>query len=452
MNGREREARTVSLPYGKGSILVSAPLKYCLAIPEVLKIEPRDDGPSPESIVAAALEQPIGRQSLVSWLKPSDRIVIVVPDLTRMSACSIYLKPLIAQLDRVGIPTKNISFIVAVGNHRENTDEEITTIVGPSVFERFKPENHNPFGELVEFGSTSSGNRIRINRKVAEADKIIFTGAAAYHIFAGYSGGRKSLLPGVSASETILYNHSLMFKGRRADENAAMGILRGNPVNEDMIEALRLVGSDRMFILNSVCDPRGRIIGAFAGCPLEAHKKACEFVSEQFSVDFSGGFDIIVMSSGGYPFDSSFYQAYKGAYCLLDALNPGGSLFILAECPEGYGEKAGNTDFWFSKSMTSLLECCEESFDMNGKVAFDIRQIAKKAGNAYLVTEGNEKLASIIDIRRIEPADFDVYLGNIISRFKAEYGKYPKICFVPFGTWTLVKNKNLHKDFTIPDY
>jgi nickel-dependent lactate racemase len=439
----------IPMPYGKGTLSITAPARYSVAVPEAMK--PDSSGIDSDMLVLGALDAPIGRPPLDSWLKQTDRCVVVVPDATRMSSSARYLKILDGKLRAAGVSPGNVKIVVAVGNHRRSTDAEIEKIVGTELVRKYKVVNHESKRDLVSLGVTQAGTKVEVNRAVAEADKVLLTGAAAFHIFAGYSGGRKSLLPGVCASETILHNHSLMFKGKKADRRAAMGVLKGNPVHEDMVEALGIFGTEKVFLLNVVCDSKGAIIGAFAGAPLKAHRAACSFVSGRFSVEYDHGFDLIVMSSGGFPFDNSFYQAYKGAYCLLDALNVGGSLVVLAECPEGYGEKAENTDFWFSKTTSQLLDHCSDNFDMNGKVAFDIRQISVKCGQSLLVTRGDERMVEIAGMERLAEHDVDSKLAELIAEREKAIGGYPEILFVPYGTWTLVRNRNGAADYSIPE-
>jgi len=248
-------SRRFELPYNKGSISVETPLS---ADARLIETGFRD-APilSPDQEVAAvqsALEQPIGTAPLRQIVHTGERVVIIVNDITRLTRTDLLLPPIVNTLNAAGIPDADIFIVFALGIHRLQTDDERRVIVGDEIFNRLRMFDHVATDDhaMVEVGTTSFGNRVEINRAVWEADRIILTGEIIYHLIAGYSGGRKSLVPGVAGFRTTTFNHRMIFH-----PNCRPGLLEGNPAHEDLVEACRMVDPD--FIVNAVLSPEGKL-------------------------------------------------------------------------------------------------------------------------------------------------------------------------------------------------
>ena len=213
--------------------------------------------------------------------------------------------------------------------------EEQRRIVGEEVARRIALYDHDcrDRENLVALGRTSRGNEVWINRRVYEADRVILTGEIIYHQIAGYSGGRKSLVPGVAGAETTTFNHQLIL-----DPNCRPGILEGNPAHEDLLEACRMFEPD--FLLNVVLSPSGGWVRVVAGHYDLAHRAGCETVDQMCRIPIGQPYDLVLASAGGFPLDIDLRQAHKGMENAARALRPGGVLVYFAECREGTGSAA----------------------------------------------------------------------------------------------------------------
>ena len=215
--------------------------------------------------------------------------------------------------------------------------------MGPQVHARVPVYDHcaHDRKELLYLGDTDSGTPVWLNRKAAEADRVVLTGGIVYHFLAGWGGGKKALLPGVAGYETIMKNHSLAFN--RCGEpglNPAVraGRMEGNPCSEDMSHGAALLGPDSL-VSCVVDDRKGRIARVFAGDYIEAHREGCRFVEEYFGAKIDRQLELVIASAGGYPKDIDLYQSYKAIYNAAGALKRGGTLLLLSECREGMGNR-----------------------------------------------------------------------------------------------------------------
>ncbi|MEO7142904.1 MAG: nickel-dependent lactate racemase [Bryobacteraceae bacterium] len=319
------EPRKIDLRYGNGLL--------SLSVPGDLLVPRRAESVADERrAVEEALEQPIGTRPLSQIAKPGESVAIIVNDITRLTRTDLLLPPIVDTLNRSGVPDSDIFIVFALGIHRRQTDEEKKLILGPEMFSRIRSFDHisTDDANLVTIGVTSFGNRVEINRRVWEADRIILTGEIIYHLIAGYSGGRKSLAPGVAGFRTTTFNHRMIF-----DPNCRAGKLDGNPAHEDLLEACGMADPD--FIVNVVLSPEGKLIRVVTGHYDEAHREGCRTVNEMLAAEIDEPYDVIVASAGGFPLDIDLRQAHKGLENACQALHPGGSILFYAECPSGAG-------------------------------------------------------------------------------------------------------------------
>jgi lactate racemase len=321
----------VWLPYGKTDVCVRVPARNLLGT-----IEPKDRAAAPDqkAEVERALKDPIGTKRLLEIAKPEAKVAIVVDDATRKAPSERMLIPVLAELNEAGVKDENVTVIFGCGTHRAVKPEEATELLGAEALKRVKTISHCcTDSDLVHIGTTKTyGNKVRVNRAFAEADIRILLGDVNYHYYAGYGGGRKSVLPAISCGETIQHNHAML-----VNPNARTGILEGNPIHIDMTEAARIAKVD--FIVNVVENKKGEIVKAFAGDVEAAFLEGVKLVDEMYQVTIDRRADIVVVSAGGYPADMNLYQAYKGLDNALDAVKRGGVIILVAECLEGHGNQ-----------------------------------------------------------------------------------------------------------------
>ena len=337
----------------------------------LLSVAPPGPLPNPEQEVCQALSAPFGTPPLSEIVKPGERVVIVTSDITRYTGSEIYLPVLIDELNRCGIPDKHIEIIVALGIHRKQTATEHRKIIGP-LYGRVNVYDHecDDRDELVDLGTTSSGLPLQINRRVIEADRVIVTGTIGLHYFAGFGGGRKSLVPGVASRETCMATHFAIFnppeQGGR-NPQACTANLAGNPVHQAILEAAKRVKPD--FILNTVLTADKQIARVFCGELEEAHLAGCALAKDLYTVPLEQAADLAVVSCGGHPKDINFIQAHKALDYAVHAVKPGGAVILLAACPDGFG----NATFfdWFNYEDLDIFEKALRSrYEINGQTAW----------------------------------------------------------------------------------
>jgi len=235
------------------------------------------------------------------------------------------------------------------------------------MFDHVSTDDH----ALVAIGTTSFGNRVEINREVWEADRIILTGEIIYHLIAGYSGGRKSLAPGVAGFRTTTFNHRMIF-----DPNSRPGLLEGNPAHEDLEEACAMADPD--FIVNVVLTPDGNLIRVVAGHWRVAHREGCRTVDQMLRVEIEEPFDLIVASAGGFPVDIDLRQAHKGLENACLALKPGGSIVFYAECPNGAGIRSFEEYVYQYSDELEMKAALDREFVVGGHKAYWIVRLGRK--------------------------------------------------------------------------
>jgi nickel-dependent lactate racemase len=329
------ETRSIHLKYGEGEVTFSLPEEqiYCEVVGK--------DYPAIDDIPGAihlALERPIDSPPLRELLRPTDKVAITVSDITRSwQRMDIVLPTLFDTLAQAGIPDGNVSILVVVGGHRQNSREEMEQLCGREVCRRVNVINHDArdLENMVYLGKTSRGTEVAINRVVAEADRIILTGGIIYHYMVGYGGGRKSVIPGFSSIRTIQQNH-LWAMGRElgsgSNRNAVSGKTRGNECHEDMMEIAGFVQPD--FIVNVVPNAEGEYAGIFAGNWVSAWQEGTKLVDEIYSVEIPGLADIVIASAGGTPKDINLYQTGKTMDNASYAVKKGGVVIIVSDCPD----------------------------------------------------------------------------------------------------------------------
>ena len=352
----------VWLPYGKSDVCVRVPARNLLGT-----IEPKQVSAAPDAKaeVERALKEPIGSKRLSEIAKAGHKVAVVVDDATRHVPSDVMVLPVLAELNAAGVKDENVTVVFGCGTHRAVKAEEAARLLGEEVLKRVKTVSHDcKAQDLVYVGTTKThGNKVYLNRTFAEADVKVLLGDVGFHYYAGYGGGRKSVLPAVSGEETIKHNHAMLLHA-----NARAGVLAGNPVHEDMTEGAKLAKAD--FILNVVTNSRGEIVKAFAGDLEQAFLEAVKAVDEMHRVTVDRRADIVVVSPGGYPADMNLFQAYKALDNALEVVKRGGVIILVAECPEGHGNQVFYDWMMRLRDLKAVEREIKRNFVLGGHKAY----------------------------------------------------------------------------------
>jgi nickel-dependent lactate racemase len=288
----------------------------------------------PGAEMARSLDDPIRSPSLAGVARGRRSACVVVSDVTRPVPNRTLLPPILATLEAQGIPRSQVLLLVATGMHRPSTPEEIVRLVGPEIAAAWRVEDHfsRRRDEMVEVGRIGGKVPALVNRRYAEADLKVLTGFIEPHMWAGYSGGRKAILPGISSLETLQYMHGPEMV---AHPGCEYGQLEGNPFHEAGLEVLAMAGAD--FLVNVTLDTRKRITGVFSGHPVEAHLEGCRFLARHCVQELDRPLDFLVTTNAGAPLDCNLYQTVKGITGAAAAVRPGGDILIASRCLEGAG-------------------------------------------------------------------------------------------------------------------
>lgn len=301
-------------------------------------------------LVEQALQHPIGSKSLAELAKGRNKVVLIASDHTRPVPSKLLIPPMLREIRR-GNPKADITILVATGCHRDMTEEEKLYKFGPQIVENEKIVIHDcdDRGNLIDLGVLPSGGVLLLNRLAVEADLLVSEGFIEPHFFAGFSGGRKSVLPGIAGRKTVVANHCAAFID---DPHARTGILEGNPIHRDMLYAAKCCGL--AFILNVVLNSEKKIIYAVAGDCEKAHRAGVEFLSGLCGVQAAPA-DLVVSTNGGYPLDQNIYQAVKGMTAAEATVKNGGVILMLSKSNDGHGGEVFYDTFANEKSLDSMM-------------------------------------------------------------------------------------------------
>ena len=360
----------LKIPYGKEYFDLELRKENFLQV-----ILPKKQLSPTESVKAMqeAMENPIGSPRLVEIAKQKKpkKVVIIVNDSTRLTPYDIMLPPMMAELEAAEIQDEQITFVIATGSHRGNTDEENRAIFGDYFIDKYNFVNHDCDAEMVSLGKLADGSELWLNPHVAAADLLITTGLITLHYFAGYSGGRKSVLPGVVRRDLITFNHSKM-----TEPGARTGNYKDNPVHWVMVEAARLAEVD--FIVNVVTNENKEIVKIVAGELEQAWEIGVKYCDAMNIVEVPSQADVVIASAGGYPKDINIYQAQKALDNAEPACKVGGSIILVAECREGFGEHTFEEWMKTSNSIEDIFARFDQGFILGGHKAYAICKVMKE--------------------------------------------------------------------------
>lgn len=424
---RAQKARCVEMPYGTETV--------SLLVPDGAHVLRPAARPPLEDLGAAlehALDQPVGRPPFEESLREARRITVIVPDRTRPAPTAAVLRVLLSRLERAGLGQAGVTVLVAGGDHPRHSRAELESLVGPlpggdvAVLEHRadEPATH------VTLGRTRRGTPVTVNRHVVETDGVIVTGVVSHHYFAGYGGGPKGVFPGAAGRDAIRANHGLVLgDDGDKDPRCRSGRLDGNPVHEDLCEAVSMV--DPAFLVNVVLDGRMRPLGVVAGHWKEAHREGCDFLHRASAAGEADPFDLLAVSSGGHPLDIDLVQSHKAQEACAPLVRDGGTMLHLAACPEGYGDPFLQQQLE-AGSQQAVLEELRKVFQVKAHTALCMLRKASRM-RLHMVTE-------------LEPTGPLLKAGMAIEaeaakaweRLVAEAGPAARIGLVPSGSWISV--------------
>lgn len=329
--------------------------------------------------IGSSFDSPIASAPLDEIAGSDDSVLIVVSDATRATGSAQVVNLLVRRLIQAGVSPANIAIIFATGIHRPVSDKEKSELLTPFIAQRLRILEHDAYdsAKLITLGKTESGVTVEVNSALQEFSRVILTGGINFHYFAGFTGGRKSICPGLASAVTIEATHMLALdfetSGRRA--GVGTGQLDGNAVHEECERVAALVAP--AFGINTIVDEEKRAVKIFCGDWRLAHRAGCEYYLDQCSVGIQGKRDIVIVSCGGFPHDINLIQAHKALDMAALACNEGGTIILLGECHDGLGR----ADFlkWFDASDARALEArLFNGYEVNGQTAWALLTKAER--------------------------------------------------------------------------
>jgi lactate racemase len=417
----------IELAYGQTGLTVELPDENFV---KSLGYRPARPLADPLATLDRRLRQPTGTRELAELAVGRKNACVVISDITRPVPNKLILPPLLAILEENGIARDDILILVATGLHRPNEGDELVEMVGQTIVDNYRIENH--FGQRQEehtyLGESPRGVPVWIDSRYVDADLRITTGLIEPHFMAGFSGGRKLICPGIAGLETIRAWHSPTFL---EDPKAENGCLDGNPVHEENTWIALCAGCD--FIVNTIIDAERNILEIVAGDMVKAHRQGVDFVRPIVTDTVDEPVDIVVTSSAGYPLDATFYQTVKGMVTALPVVKPGGTIIIAAGAAEGIGSpelhRLIDENRTLDIFMKKVLE--EDYFVMDQWQLEELAKVRRKA-KVRFVTDAIPPET----VRRlyVEPAPS---VEAAVADALKEYGPDAKIVAIPEGPYVL---------------
>jgi nickel-dependent lactate racemase len=373
----------MQLGYGRGSLsLAFDENRY-----RIIAGDSPSDQPLNDVEIGEALSVPIESPPLEDLFSAGESVLIVVSDATRATASAQILNLLVRRLIQNGVSPADVAIIFATGIHRPVTPDEKIELLTPFIAQRVKTIDHAAYdsSQMVSLGTTNRGILVEVNQALKNFSRVVITGAIGFHYFAGFTGGRKSICPGLASARTIEATHLLALDfetgGRRT--GVGTGLLDGNAVHEECERIAALI--DPCFSINSVVDERGRAVRIHAGDWRAAHRKGCQQYLSDHSVDIEERREVVIASCGGYPHDINLIQAHKALDMAAHACTNGGAIVLLAECRDGLGRP--DLLKWFAEKDSGALESrLRESYEVNGQTAWSLLTKTERF-RVYLVCE-----------------------------------------------------------------
>ncbi len=415
-----------NLSYGKTGHIIELPDRYQIDLIEPKQTECVDD--QYKSIIDS-LEKPYNCRPLKEIAESRNKIGIIFSDITRATPYHIIIPALLDELGH--IPRENIIFFCANGTHRLVTEGELVKILGKDIVKNYRiVQNEANDPDLHEYvGTTSSGNKIFLNQEVLKCTIKILTGFIEPHLFAGFSGGGKALIPGMSFLDTIKFNHSI---SHLSHKETVWGVTDGNLLWEEIMEAAEFVPG--LFLLNISLNKNKDITSVFAGDLRAAHKAGCRFVKESAMVPVNKLYDIVITSNSGYPLDLNIYQSVKGMSTAAQIIKPGGHIIIAAECWDGIPQ---GSDYEAILSAANSPEALMKYIMSKEAILKDTWQVycqalVQRRANVYLYSDKLDK--KTIKKALLNPVD---NISTLTDELVRKTNSKASICIMPEGPQTI---------------
>jgi nickel-dependent lactate racemase len=410
------------LPYGKTEIVVRVRDENLLGI---LEGQDKTGSSDPQKLIDEAIANPlVGGRSLNDIITQDQTIAIVVDDKTRPAPTKLLLSTLLQRLRNLDVNADRVHVIIGTGAH-SMTPDEARILIGEEFFDMLHVYIHDCHADdHIPVGKTSYGTEVAVNKVFMDADVRILTGDIGFHYFAGYSGGRKSILPAIVGHKTIQQNHSLLL-----DPRATTGQLDGNPVHKDMNEALELVNVD--FALNVIQNSHHQIVKAFAGDIKQIFHEGVNVIDEMYKVSTDAPADIVIVSPGGHPYDIDLYQAYKGIDSALNVVKKNGVIILVAECLEGYSNQTFYEWMLRFRSLSRIRREIKRNFILGGHKAYYLMNALEKAKIILVSVMPDYYATGVFKLRTSKTAN-----AALRSALRMG-GRDPQILIIPHGATTL---------------
>ena len=416
----------LELAYGQHGLAVEVPDSATI-------LSPRENPGLPDETGAVrdALRTPIGCQPLRERVRADDSVVIVFSDITRPMPNDRVLPVLLAELAHV--PPENITLLNGLGTHRAQTPQELEGMLGAEIAHKYRVVQHDAWdtGNLVDLGVTQFGHRVLVNRQYYEADCKIVTGFIEPHIFAGFSGGPKGVMPGIAGIELIMDNHGYTVLN---DPKATWGIIEGNPVWAEMRQVAEAAPPD--FLLNVTINNRKQVTGVYAGEIWEAHRRGVAFARDSAMAPVDEPFDIVLTTNTGYPLDMNLYQSVKGMSSAAQITRPGGSIIIAAECRDGIPDHGEYRNIVHEAgSVEGILQLVgQPGYRRHDQWEALLQARIQQVADVYVHSDPNGLPAKEIRGMLMEPCDD---IEATLARLMAKYGPKARLCVLPEGPQTI---------------
>ena len=416
----------VTLAYGKTGLPLELPDSLNVTVVEPTFVPALAD---PAAAVRDALEAPLGSPPLREIVKPGMRVGVVFSDLTRPAPNTLLLPAVLGILD--GVPNVEVTLFNALGTHRPNTEAELRVLLGDAIFESRRIVQNDTFDPAtqVRVGVTTKGHETWLNAELMRCDLKVLTGFIEPHLFAGFSGGGKAIMPGMAGQRTVLGNHDAGMVGH---PRASWGVTHGNPIWEEVREVAGQAG--RLFLLNVTLNRDKAVTGVFAGDLDRAHAAGCAFVRSSAMVAVGRPFDIVVTTNSGYPLDLNLYQSVKGLRAADQIVRPGGSIIIATSCWDGLPEHGlyGRILRESRDPRELLAKICTPGFLEQDQWQAHVQALVQSKADVYVRSDGltDEQVrgALLRPCRRIEET-----IGALLDK----YGRDASICVMPEGPQTI---------------
>ena len=419
----------VGLEYGRTGLEVELPDRNVVKCLEYTPAQPLLD---PVEAVRRSLAAPIGTPPLAKLARGRKDACVVICDITRPVPNEVLLGPILSTLEESGIPREKITILVATGLHRPNLGDELVEMVGPEIAKSYRIENHDgqEQAEHTYLGESPRGVPIWIDTRYVEADLKITTGLIEPHLMAGFSGGRKLICPGLVALETVEVWHSPRFLEH---PNARCGVLEDNPVHEENTWIAQRAGCD--FIVNTVIDDRRRILSVVAGHMQAAFEEGVRFVRPLVTDTVPEPVDVVVISSAGYPLDTTFYQTVKGMVAALDIVKPGGTIILAAGMAHGIGSPEFQSLYEDNASPAAFMDrILNTDYFVTDQWQLEEQAKVLRKAKVKVVTDGLD--AETLRQLFVEPAES---VEAAVADCLDEYGPDATIAVIPKGPYVIAQ-------------